>query len=219
MILQSFSKNKSGTDYVVGDIHGCFTALKKHLDAIGFDFSKDRLFSTGDLVDRGQESHMAIEWLDYEWFHPVRGNHDDYVVRYKTVDIDNWVYNGGLWFQSLLDCEKQAFSDAFSMLPVAIQVQIDGGIAGIVHADPMVSDWCEITNFASKNRGNYNSLMWSRDRMENNDTSVVDGVAAVFCGHTPLKNVVSLGNVVHIDTAGWHKNGFFSVVKLNEVAK
>ena len=219
MILQKFSKNEIGTDYVVGDIHGCFTALKRHLNSIGFDFSKDRLFSVGDLVDRGPESELAIDWLGYEWFHPVRGNHDDYVVRYKTVDIDNWVYNGGIWFQSLLDCDKQAFSDAFSILPFAMQVETDGGLIGIVHADPIVKEWSQIEGFAAKNRHNKNSLMWSRDRVENGDKSIVCGVSAVVCGHTPMASIATLGNVVHIDTAGWHGSGFFSVVKLSEVLK
>jgi len=219
MILQVFSKNNSGTDYVVGDIHGCFTALKSHLDSIGFDRAKDRLFSVGDLVDRGPESEKALEWLGYDWFHPVRGNHDDYVVRYKTADLDNWVYNGGLWFQSLFDCEKQEFCDAFSNIPYAIQVETDKGIVGVVHADPIVSDWNQIEYFASKNRHNKNALMWSRCRVAEGNNSHVENVRAVVCGHTPMNSVTTLGNVVHIDTAGWHKDGYFSVVKLSEIAK
>lgn len=219
MILQKFSKNEIGTDYVVGDIHGCFTALKRHLNSIGFDFSKDRLFSVGDLVDRGPESELAIDWIGCEWFHPVLGNHDDYVVRYKTVDLDNRAYNGGSWFQSLLDCDKQAFSDAFSMLPIVIQVDTGDGIIGIVHADPVVKEWSQIEGFAAKNWSNKNSLMWSRNRVKNGDKSTVSGVSAVVCGHTPMASIETLGNVVHIDTAGWHKNGFFSVVKLTEVVK
>lgn len=61
--MQHFQENKVGTDYVVGDIHGCFTKLAEALDEVGFNFTKDRLFSTGDLVDRGPESEECLEWL------------------------------------------------------------------------------------------------------------------------------------------------------------
>jgi len=40
----------------VGDIDGCFSHLRRSLEAIGFDASVDRLFSVRDLIDRGPES-------------------------------------------------------------------------------------------------------------------------------------------------------------------
>jgi len=51
--------------------------------------------------------------------------------------------------------------------------------------------------------------------MENDDDSVVDGVRAVVVGHTPTPNgPIRLGNVLHIDTAGWHKSGRFTLLSL-----
>ncbi len=50
-----FGDNLSGKDYVVGDIHGQFHKLENLLYEKGFDVNKDRLFSAGDLVDRGEE--------------------------------------------------------------------------------------------------------------------------------------------------------------------
>lgn len=72
-MLKQFIINKTGTDYVVGDIHGCFSLLQAKLDEIGFDPTKDRLFSVGDLVDRGTESDKVLEWLSKPWFHAVCG--------------------------------------------------------------------------------------------------------------------------------------------------
>ena len=57
--MPRFAQNTVGRDFAVGDIHGCFTELQRGLDAIGFDPSTDRLFSVGDLVDRGPESHTS----------------------------------------------------------------------------------------------------------------------------------------------------------------
>jgi len=51
-----FACNAVGRDFAVGDIHGCFSHLRRSLEAIGFDASVDRLFSVGDLIDRGPES-------------------------------------------------------------------------------------------------------------------------------------------------------------------
>ena len=51
--IQHFTINKIGKDYVVGDIHGMFKALYKNLESMNFNFKTDRLFSVGDLCDRG----------------------------------------------------------------------------------------------------------------------------------------------------------------------
>ena len=61
--MPRFARNERGRDFAVGDIHGCFSDLARGLKAIGFDEKADRLFSVGDLVDRGPESTHALEWL------------------------------------------------------------------------------------------------------------------------------------------------------------
>jgi len=63
--------NKLGRDLVVGDVHGCVDALRYLLNEIGFDGARDRLFSVGDLVDRGSDSLAALDLLDQPWFYPV----------------------------------------------------------------------------------------------------------------------------------------------------
>lgn len=73
MFLQKFEKNTQGKDYCVGDIHGCFSKLQEQLHVIGFNEKVDRLFSVGDLVDRGPESEEFWDWLRKPWFHAVRG--------------------------------------------------------------------------------------------------------------------------------------------------
>ena len=57
--MPRLAQNTVGRDIAVGDIHGCFTELQRGLDTIGFDPCTDRLFSVGDLVDRGPESHTS----------------------------------------------------------------------------------------------------------------------------------------------------------------
>lgn len=212
-MIKHFEKNAAGRDFCVGDIHGHFTKLQAALDAAGFDSSVDRLFSVGDLVDRGPECRDALEWLDKSWFHPVSGNHDDYVSRFDTCDVANWVYNGGSWFAGLAFDEQREFAAQFRELPLAIEVETDAGLIGIVHADVPGEAWHGLPGYF-KNRNGRNYVMWSRNRFEIGDESGVQGVRAVVCGHTPLRAPVILGNVYHIDTAGWTKDGYFTLLNL-----
>ena len=56
-------RNVSGRDFAVGDVHGHFSRLRQSLDRLGFDPALDRLFSVGDLVDRGPENEQVLDWL------------------------------------------------------------------------------------------------------------------------------------------------------------
>ncbi|OAI49217.1 diadenosine tetraphosphatase [Gammaproteobacteria bacterium SCGC AG-212-F23] len=64
--------------YVIGDIQGCFQALQKLLEKIHFDPSKDNLWFTGDLVNRGPESLATIRFVKSlkDRAICVLGNHD-----------------------------------------------------------------------------------------------------------------------------------------------
>ncbi|SDO36572.1 symmetrical bis(5'-nucleosyl)-tetraphosphatase [Pseudomonas jinjuensis] len=64
--------------YAVGDLQGCLGPLKCLLERVKFDPAKDRLWSTGDLVNRGPQSLETLRFL-----HSIRdsltcvlGNHD-----------------------------------------------------------------------------------------------------------------------------------------------
>jgi serine/threonine protein phosphatase 1 len=211
--VKRFAANPAGRDIAVGDIHGHFSRLQAALDAVSFDPAVDRLFSVGDLVDRGPESEDVIKWLNKPWFHPVRGNHDDYVARFDTCDIGNWMQNGGVWFIGLPLTEQQNYQVIFEELPIAIEVETAGGIVGIVHADCVFDTWAQMKDELESPESNkrlrltQNTCMWSRSRYEQQDCRPIPDVRAVVVGHTPIERPAVLGNVHHIDTGGWLKDG------------
>lgn len=224
-LIKRFPINTVGRDFAVGDIHGHFTLLQQTLDAAGFDPAVDRLFSVGDLVDRGPECRSSIDWLAKPWFHPVRGNHDDYVVRFDTCDLDNWVYNGGAWFLGMPFDEQREFAVQFGELPIAIEVETEGGLVGLVHADCPFPSWLQLqfalTGALQPKELNLvkNTCMWSRSRIEHGDTDGVQDVRAMVVGHTPLRQAAVLGNVHYIDTMGWRPqdDGYFTLLDLHSL--
>jgi serine/threonine protein phosphatase 1 len=87
-MLQSFKKNPIGNDYICSDIHGHFYILEAELLRIGFDEQTDRLFCLGDLIDRGDESALALEWLKRPWFFAIQGNHERMLINAFESDSE-----------------------------------------------------------------------------------------------------------------------------------
>jgi serine/threonine protein phosphatase 1 len=80
-------ENLTGRDFVVGDLHGMFSALKKAMRFHRFNYTKDRLLCTGDLVDRGPESLELLEYLHAPWFYSVLGNHDTKLLARHNFEV------------------------------------------------------------------------------------------------------------------------------------
>lgn len=66
--------------HIIGDIHGCYTALKEYLDSNG-GFNSDEFFVfTGDYIDRGIENVEVVKLLSEQCNYPnvvcLEGNHE-----------------------------------------------------------------------------------------------------------------------------------------------
>lgn len=201
MSIKSFSINTVGSDYVVGDIHGCFTELEKVLKRKNFNPEIDRLFSVGDLVDRGEESERSLEFIRHSWFHTVMGNHEQMAILYYTGSVgkDWYIRNGGEWFTELSRSQQSEYVKVFSKLPILIEVETSTGLVGIVHAECPTDDWNFLKKYIDNEMLNKRCL-WSRDRITDRDDERVENCDRIYCGHTPINQPVKLGNHIFIDT-------------------
>lgn len=88
--MKKIKANVEGRDFIVGDIHGCYSEFKKLLDYVKFDPLRDRVFSTGDLLDRGPSPYECLNLLKKPWFYAVLGNHEDILLtRYMAIHKNN----------------------------------------------------------------------------------------------------------------------------------
>ncbi|WP_122314812.1 metallophosphoesterase [Pseudomonas cichorii] len=222
--FQHLDTNVVGRDFAVGDIHGHFARLQGVLDQIGFDTVIDRLFCVGNLIDRGPQSYLALDWLDKPWFFAVQGSHEALAIEHvegELQDYHQYVANGASWFLELPDESQWHYAERFAQMPLALEVDTIHGLIGMVHACCPLPTWDLLRSVLREELPGLlqlrKSCQWSRMRLRSGDTSGIPDLRALIVGHTLVTQVEILGNVFHIDTGGWQadSSGHFTVLELD----
>ncbi len=198
--LKIVDQNLDGRDFVVGDIHGEFDHLMAKLIEINFDFSKDRLFSVGDLVDRGPKNMEVLKLIKEPWFFAVVGNHEDMMFEVLLGESYSresmWVPNGGGWHlkedeEELLELAQYAYSN----MPLAIQITRPDGNIGIIHASAPDA-WTETTIDYQCRR-----VLWDRNflyGLKHDEATAripdLPDLVKLYMGHTPGNAPLSFVN-------------------------
>lgn len=220
--------NRRGRDFVVGDIHGTFSRVWEAMRAVAFDPAVDRLFSVGDLIDRGPESQRCAKFLAQPYVFAVRGNHEEDLLRlYEEGEPDERIlsvatrFNGLGWWMDTSVAERRAILAALQRLPLVIEVETQRGSIGLLHAEvPRGMDWPTfVSKVESGDHAAIEACLWGRTRAHAGDQSGVPGVGRVFAGHTPQFGGPALfGNVCVLDTGavfgelGHHDDGKLTLV-------
>jgi bis(5'-nucleosyl)-tetraphosphatase (symmetrical) len=128
--------------YVIGDLHGCLDPLKRLLDRLQFDPKQDKLWLTGDLINRGPDSLDTLRYVKAlgQSCVCVLGNHDLHLLAVRhgirkpsKKDTLNTIINAP-------DCDE--LLDWLRQLPL-LHAQADLPYI-LVHAG-IHPDWDEIT--------------------------------------------------------------------------
>jgi serine/threonine protein phosphatase 1 len=208
--IRRFAQNRAGRDFVIGDLHGMVELLLSAMDQVGYDPACDRIFSVGDLIDRGPESHRAAEVLRIPGLYAVKGNHEGMLL--DVVDAfgiesptmpEIYVRNGLGWWRDTPIARRHEIIDAIRDLPLVMEVETERGSVGFVHAEvPAGMSWQQFcTEIDRGGEAITEHATWSRERVKAGDERGVAGIGRVFVGHTPMPaGVRRLGNVYYVDT-------------------
>lgn len=214
-----FGLNTVGRDFFVGDLHGHYSLLMQTLGRIGFDHDCDRLFCTGDLIDRGLQSAECVRLLQEPWFHSVVGNHECMFIvgrkdpRAKALHIKN----GGSWAYEISDMEREElFETIKAEMYLGFTVDTRRGSVGVVHAQAPVS-WHNLTQGIVSN-GDWEKHLWSVDsynRALTKRCKRVMKVSVVVMGHVACDYITTGANQIWIDTI--IKSGHLTVIDSDRV--
>lgn len=220
--FSKFSSNIQGKDYICSDIHGHFSILKNALNNIGFNPLHDRLFCLGDLIDRGDESYLALDWLTKPWFFSIQGNHERMLIntieRKSEALRQQWMMWGGDWAEDLDFLALQPFFEAFSKLPIAIEIELpDQKKIGLVHAElPDECDWnsikdllLSIENLQIETTRTTSDMLWNKNQPllpveKRCQIQKVQNIDHVFHGHTIMENYLTITNRTFMDLGAYN---------------
>jgi serine/threonine protein phosphatase 1 len=213
-VVQHHPANRAGRDFVVGDLHGCVDALRFLLREIEFDPSRDRLFSVGDLVDRGSQSEEALALLDKPWFHCVLGNHEDTLCAVAEGKLKKqWWYGiGGLWSVHVPMERLRAYGQRLRALPLVRVIGSGSERFNVLHGEFLGTDAeLDADNFSDEIR---QQLLWGRSlAMGTADPRRQLGLSLTYCGHTPVREVQQFGAQVFIDTGAFGPGGKLTIAE------
>jgi len=227
-----FQINQLGRDLVIGDLHGCYDYLRSLLNYLNFDETKDRLFSVGDVEDRGSNSLECVRLLNKPWFHCVKSNHgqmaSDYILEHNTLYSFAFLMNGGNWIFKLSETELTEIKDIYAKyneFPYMITVNKKNGEKfHIIHAefnskyetltDKDLEDEQLFEKFALSIGEDGESILWNRnigykiyekkdlDKIKLFDLPKIN-TSTIYSGHSPVTRPIQVGNQIFIDTGAF----------------
>lgn len=169
--------------YAIGDVHGCLLTLRKMVEEELAVSKTDLLVLLGDYVDRGPSSKGVLDYIEHlveDGYRviPLRGNHDDMLVRARFSEryVSAQLRNGGV--ETLDSFGVQTHQE----IPLLYCDMIDS--YPLVHEEPDVvclHGSYDIT--APEPLADYETILWKR--LDGDDLDK-DG-RRIVCGHTPIK--------------------------------
>ena len=191
--IKTFDPNLSGRDFCIGDLHGSFSAYENLTKNLNFNPSVDRMFSVGDLVDRGPNSLDCLSLLHNPWFHSVLANHEKMMLSKFAEEYEGayWFQNGGEWgaeawaeYNNPRRIPTDNSLELYNLLPLVEELPFlitvntkSGKKFHILHAelpsatstitDEILADPVQLLQLATTVRGDGYAFLWARNLFYN----------------------------------------------------
>jgi len=145
----------------------------------------------------------GLKLLGEPWFFTVKGNHEHMLIdAYRANPHLPYSAHGARWWLTIDDESKPMIIDKLDSLPMAIEVETNRGVVGVVHADvPVGLAWNDFTQ-SLDNPQIQDVALWGRERIKKHHRGGVSGAWRVCVGHTWIPNALRLGNVLALDVTG-----------------
>uniref|UniRef100_A0A7C5ETB2 Serine/threonine protein phosphatase n=1 Tax=Desulfobacca acetoxidans TaxID=60893 RepID=A0A7C5ETB2_9BACT len=209
----------NGDLYVIGDLHGCLSPLKRLLEHLELDPDRDTLIFMGDYIDRGPESKGVVDYLlGLKARFPanrlvfLKGNHEAMFLDFLAgKDRELFLFNGGAstlkdyWGK---DWDKEStlvlppdharfFQELRPYHVTENYIFVHGGLRPGIPLEEQVEE----------------DLLWIRGEFIASSENF--GQQVVF-GHTPFRQPLVLPNKIGIDTGLVYGN-FLTCLRLPQM--
>jgi serine/threonine protein phosphatase 1 len=193
---------------------------------LDFDPYRDRVFSVGDLIDRGPKSLATLQLIAEPWFHAVLGNHELMLLNYlgyygsRIHSRRSFPTAGGEWIHEAISKHPKTIAwlaDELAALPVAIHVDSDVSF-NVTHADlqPLGSKQSALVgqeticvnkadivttsraNIGSVSKAELLCLRFGRHPVQVS-AAPMGRLPITYVGHSPLRDVTVHNSYVYID--------------------
>lgn len=221
-----FQGNAKGRDLVVGDLHGHRVLFERELERLGFDPKMDRVFSVGDLVNRGPDSLGTLSLIEEPWFHPVLGNHELMMLNFlgyyssRVHCRRSYPAGGGEWIgDAIAKHPKRVRRLADRVASLSLAIHVDADVAfNVMHGD--------LALFGSRQTSLFDQKVLCVHEADRSTSSRINFQEAVgstlfsltfadlpacvsetpfgdlhltYVGHTPVREVVVHNSYIYID--------------------
>ena len=226
-MINTLTINPKQRVLLVSDIHGEPEKLMMRLREAQFNFEKDICISLGDLIDKGRNSLGALRLTKKKWMRFVLGNHEEAALTYFDSQCPwagkDWQEQGGDWYFNLKEQEKTEAATLLSELRASSSrvleiLMFNKRFIG-THADLAIDDWdFDTVTKLAKEPDFTKCRKLARTIKDGQSGSIkrLNGVEAIFCGHTSFPKTLSFENRHWLDTGACQAN---STIGLAEITK
>ena len=206
---------------VIGDIHGCYNTLKLLFEEIKTRFPGVRIYSVGDLVDRGKFSFEVVSFIKENEIAFTAGNHDLMFYYFFTKPshpiAKAWIYNGSETTMDSYGDHMDIVRDHLAFI-IKAPLFLDLKDCFISHAGisryykkifktDILNSPAELTDLLNDELNSQRGVLWNRDILLNLGKLQI-------VGHTIQQDVNydEKSNALYIDTSAFMGNKLSAVV-------